>query len=54
MYIHQAVNVNYYKYMVDGMNVILVNMLAVVVTAIVMGFADPHHSVFSQEIVRYH
>jgi Ca2+/H+ antiporter len=37
---YQAVNVYYYKYTVDGMNVILINMLPIVIAAILIGFID--------------
>ncbi|XP_070555360.1 uncharacterized protein [Ptychodera flava] len=37
---YQAVNVYYYKYTVDGMNVILVNLLVFVVVALLYGYLD--------------
>ncbi|KAL8576441.1 hypothetical protein ACOMHN_049008 [Nucella lapillus] len=40
MYTHQAANFYYYKLTVDGVNVILVNLLLFVVLSIVLGFAD--------------
>ncbi|GAB1597580.1 low affinity vacuolar monovalent cation/H(+) antiporter-like [Argonauta hians] len=40
MYTHQSVNIYYYKYAVDGMNVILVNLLLFVIAALVLGLAD--------------
>ncbi|XP_065835575.1 uncharacterized protein [Oscarella lobularis] len=41
---YQAVNRYYYKYTVEGMNVILVNLLPLVVASILMGFLD-HNNV---------
>ncbi|GFN79388.1 cation/h+ exchanger protein 1 [Plakobranchus ocellatus] len=40
MYTHQSFNVYYYKYTVDGVNVILANLLVFVVLSIVIGYAD--------------
>lgn len=40
MYTHQSLNIYYYKYTVDGMNVILVNLLLLVIAALVIGFVD--------------
>ncbi|KAK7479214.1 hypothetical protein BaRGS_00029558, partial [Batillaria attramentaria] len=40
MYSHQAVNWYYYKMTIDGVNVILVNLLLFVVLSIVLGYAD--------------
>ncbi|XP_038047645.1 putative cation exchanger C521.04c isoform X2 [Patiria miniata] len=49
---YQAVNVYYYKYTVDGMNVILVNMLIFVVFTIVLGYADTDN-VVAHPIVKF-
>lgn len=40
MYTHQSVNFYYYKYTIDGMNVILVNLLVFVVLSLVIGYTD--------------
>ncbi|XP_013395905.1 putative cation exchanger C521.04c [Lingula anatina] len=40
IYTHQSVNFYYYKYTVDGMNVILVNLLVFVLLSLVLGYAD--------------
>ncbi|KAL5012485.1 hypothetical protein ScPMuIL_011036 [Solemya velum] len=40
MYTHQAINVYYYKYTVDGMNVILVNLLLFVIVSLIVGYTD--------------
>ncbi|XP_076468556.1 uncharacterized protein LOC143299236 [Babylonia areolata] len=45
MYTHQAVNFYYYKLTVDGVNVILVNLLVFVVLSITLGFADEANDV---------
>ncbi|CAL1527492.1 unnamed protein product [Lymnaea stagnalis] len=39
MYSHQSVNLYYYKYTVDGVNVILANLLIFVILSIVIGYA---------------
>ncbi|XP_064608043.1 uncharacterized protein LOC135472456 [Liolophura sinensis] len=44
MYTHQSVNIYYYKYTVDGMNVILVNLLVFVVVALILGYSDPDNN----------
>jgi len=38
---YQAVNVSYYKYSVDGMNVVLVNLLSVVLLTLLVGYIIP-------------
>ncbi|XP_025086142.1 low affinity vacuolar monovalent cation/H(+) antiporter-like [Pomacea canaliculata] len=40
MFTHQAVNVYYYKLTVDGINVILFNLLLFVILSLVLGYAD--------------
>lgn len=40
MYTHQSFNLYYYKYTVDGVNVILANLLVFVILSIVIGYAD--------------
>ncbi|KAK3099824.1 hypothetical protein FSP39_010332 [Pinctada imbricata] len=47
VYTHTAINVYYYKYTVDGMNIILVNLLLFVVLAIGLGYSDPENEHFS-------
>ncbi|CAH1246765.1 Hypp7776 [Branchiostoma lanceolatum] len=37
---YQAVNVYYYKYTIDGMNIVLVNLLLFVVMALIAGYGD--------------
>ncbi|KAH9513927.1 hypothetical protein Btru_031756, partial [Bulinus truncatus] len=39
MYCHQSVNFFYYKYTVDGVNIILANLLIFVLLSIILGFA---------------
>ncbi|XP_005113548.1 putative cation exchanger C521.04c, partial [Aplysia californica] len=39
MYSHQSVNFYYYKYTIDGVNVILANLLIFVIISIVLGYA---------------
>uniref|UniRef100_A0A0B7BH11 Sodium/calcium exchanger membrane region domain-containing protein n=2 Tax=Arion vulgaris TaxID=1028688 RepID=A0A0B7BH11_9EUPU len=39
MYTHQSINVYYYKYAFDGVNVILANLLVFVILSIVLGYA---------------
>ncbi|XP_052228178.1 uncharacterized protein LOC127842626 isoform X9 [Dreissena polymorpha] len=41
MFTHQSVNVYYFKYTVDGMNIILVNLLVFVILALVIGYTKP-------------
>ncbi|XP_045205295.2 uncharacterized protein LOC123557719 [Mercenaria mercenaria] len=45
MYTHQSVNVYYYKYTVDGMNIILVNLLLFVALSIALGYSDPENKI---------
>lgn len=45
--LHQCFNVNYFKLKVDGVNVILVNLLFFVVITILLGFIDEDHTVVS-------
>lgn len=45
MYTHQSMNVNYYKYTIDGMNIILVNLLCFVVLSIALGYSDPQNNI---------
>ncbi|XP_052076160.1 uncharacterized protein LOC127714188 [Mytilus californianus] len=40
LFIPKSVNVYYYKYSVDGMNIILVNLLVFVILSIVFGYTD--------------
>ncbi|XP_071954923.1 uncharacterized protein [Antedon mediterranea] len=40
---YQAVNVYYYKFTIDGINIVIVNMLPIVLAAIVLGYFDPHN-----------
>ncbi|KAK0060756.1 cation exchanger C521.04c [Biomphalaria pfeifferi] len=39
MYSHQSVNFYYYKYTVDGVNIILANLLIFVILSIILGYA---------------
>ncbi|XP_033744233.1 putative cation exchanger C521.04c [Pecten maximus] len=41
MYTHQSVYLYYYKYSVDGMNIILFNLLLFVILALAIGYTDP-------------
>ncbi|XP_060601069.1 uncharacterized protein LOC132754458 [Ruditapes philippinarum] len=45
MYTHQSVNIYYYKYTVDGMNIILVNLLVFVLLSLVLGYSDPDNKI---------
>ncbi|XP_077994759.1 uncharacterized protein LOC144448402 [Glandiceps talaboti] len=47
---YQAVNFYYYKYTVDGMNVILVNMLPFVVVALLYGYIDQDDSITASNV----
>ncbi|XP_052794184.1 uncharacterized protein LOC128227571 [Mya arenaria] len=40
MYTHQSINIYYYKYTIDGMNIILVNLLVFVLLSIAIGYFD--------------
>ncbi|ELT88185.1 hypothetical protein CAPTEDRAFT_144591 [Capitella teleta] len=46
MFTHQAINVYYYKYTVDGVNVICVNLLVIVFFALGIGYLDEDNKVF--------
>eukprot|EP00118_Oscarella_pearsei_P012354 m.90491 g.90491 ORF g.90491 m.90491 type:complete len:783 (+) comp36650_c0_seq13:547-2895(+) len=50
---YQAVNIYYYKYTVEGMNVILVNLLPVVVAAILIGFLDKGKDPLIPSLVKF-
>ncbi|XP_064609384.1 uncharacterized protein LOC135473463 [Liolophura sinensis] len=43
MYTQQSVNFYYYKYTIDGMNIVLVNLLLFVVITLVLGYSDKEH-----------
>ncbi|KAK3795148.1 hypothetical protein RRG08_028348 [Elysia crispata] len=43
LYAHHSFNVHYIKYKVDGVNIVLVNLLVFVVFAILIGFIDKDH-----------
>ncbi|XP_060073315.1 uncharacterized protein LOC132553120 [Ylistrum balloti] len=45
MYTHQSVYLYYYKYSVDGMNIILFNLLVFVILALALGYTDPEHKI---------
>lgn len=47
MYTHQSMNFYYYKYTLDGMNVILVNLLVFVILSIAIGYSDPDNKTTS-------
>ena len=49
MYIHQAANPYYYKYTVDGVNIICVNLLILVPVALGLGYGDKEHIIVAQE-----
>lgn len=48
---YQAVNVYYYKYTIEGMNICLVNLMAFVVLAIFFGYIDHLESTAGTELV---
>ncbi|XP_071087654.1 uncharacterized protein [Haliotis cracherodii] len=45
MYTHQSVNLYYYKYTLDGVNVILVNLLIFVLLSLVLGYTDTENKI---------
>ncbi|OWF41281.1 putative cation exchanger C521.04c [Mizuhopecten yessoensis] len=45
MYTHQSVYLYYYKYSVDGMNIILFNLLVFVILALALGYTDPDNKI---------
>ncbi|XP_067663324.1 uncharacterized protein [Haliotis asinina] len=45
MYTHQSVNLYYYKYTLDGVNVILVNLLIFVLLSLVLGYTDTENAI---------
>ncbi|XP_012944323.1 putative cation exchanger C521.04c [Aplysia californica] len=47
MYTHQSFNFYYYKYTVDGVNVILANLLIFVILSIALGYADEENEIIS-------
>ncbi|XP_048772505.2 uncharacterized protein LOC125678253 isoform X2 [Ostrea edulis] len=47
MYTHNAVNLYYYKYTVDGMNIILVNLLFFVILSLALGYSDRENEYYS-------
>lgn len=47
MYTHQSVYLYYYKYSVDGMNIILFNLLLFVILALALGYTDPNDQITS-------
>ncbi|XP_062608967.1 uncharacterized protein LOC134270739 isoform X2 [Saccostrea cucullata] len=47
MYTHNAVNLYYYKYTVDGMNIIFVNLLFFVILSLVLGYSDHENKYYS-------
>lgn len=47
MYTHNAVNLYYYKYTVDGMNIIFVNLLFFVILSLILGYTDHENKHYS-------
>nr|XP_022321441.1 low affinity vacuolar monovalent cation/H(+) antiporter-like isoform X1 [Crassostrea virginica] len=47
MYTHNAVNLYYYKYTVDGMNIIFVNLLFFVILSLILGYTDHENEHYS-------
>lgn len=45
----KAMNVHYYKYTVQGINIFALNLLPLVITSLVIGYADKDHIYFSSE-----
>ncbi|CAD5120369.1 DgyrCDS8942 [Dimorphilus gyrociliatus] len=51
VYIHHAVNIYYYKYTIDGVNVIVANLCIFVVIALALGYLDKHNK-YSSELTK--
>lgn len=47
LYTHNAVNLYYYKYTVDGMNIIFVNLLFFVILSLILGYSDHENEHYS-------
>uniref|UniRef100_A0A8B9HFE2 Cation/H+ exchanger protein 1 n=1 Tax=Astyanax mexicanus TaxID=7994 RepID=A0A8B9HFE2_ASTMX len=47
---YRAVNWNYYKYTVDGINVFAVNLLSLVIVTLVIGYVDRDNSLVRSEV----
>ncbi|KAM3925096.1 uncharacterized protein RB166_008402 [Leptodactylus fuscus] len=47
---YYAVNVYYYKYTVDGLNVFAVNFMVLVIVSLVLGYADEHNHYTSSPV----
>ncbi|XP_072310941.1 cation/H+ exchanger protein 1 [Eucyclogobius newberryi] len=46
---NKAVNIHYYKYTVQGINIFALNLLPLVITSLVIGYSDRDHVYFSAE-----
>ncbi|XP_061662771.1 cation/H+ exchanger protein 1 isoform X2 [Syngnathoides biaculeatus] len=46
---YRAINVYYYKYTVQGINIFALNFLPLVIIALIIGYADYNHKYFSSE-----
>ncbi|XP_061523697.1 cation/H+ exchanger protein 1 [Phycodurus eques] len=46
---YRAVNVYYYKYTVQGINIFALNLLPLVIITLIIGYADQNHKYFSSE-----
>ncbi|XP_077401391.1 cation/H+ exchanger protein 1 [Vanacampus margaritifer] len=46
---YRAVNLHYYKYTVQGINIFALNLLPLVIITLIMGYADQNHKYFSSE-----
>ncbi|KAM4749554.1 uncharacterized protein WCC33_007005 [Rhinophrynus dorsalis] len=47
---YHAVNLYYYKYAVDGLNVFAVNLMLLVIVSLALGYADPHNQYTSSPV----
>ncbi|XP_075455027.1 uncharacterized protein LOC142494354 [Ascaphus truei] len=49
---YHAVNVYYYKYTVDGLNVFAINLMLLVIVSLVLGYVDSHNN-YTSSIVKF-
>ncbi|KAJ0015550.1 hypothetical protein NQD34_009170 [Periophthalmus magnuspinnatus] len=49
LYCNKAINIHYYKYSVQGINIFALNLLPLVITSLVIGYTDKDHTYFSAE-----
>ncbi|XP_075711218.1 uncharacterized protein LOC142747990 [Rhinoderma darwinii] len=47
---YSAINVYYYKYTVDGLNVFAINLLVLVIVSLVLGYVDSHNNYTSSPV----